>query len=304
MSFTKLFGWGGPAKAEEQWRSMRHLFSPFQISGYTAGEEIKDGSYMLWRIARQLLGKDCENYPQQTGDCVSFGAANAIKHLQCAEIAAGDQEEYHPIFPPYLYGTGRVFVGKGQLGREQGSFGSWQAEAVRKYGVLRSNFAGVPKYTKSIAEKWGANPGPPTTFVDEAKQHLVGSTARLTTLQQAVTSLAIAAAPFTIASEQGFNMTPDANGIHRPGREPWPHQMAVIGVEVLGGSYTFCVINSWGDVHGKLVDKVKKDQWPAGCLRVAGTDIQRMIKSGEAFAFGGLQGFRRNDKVFDWRAIV
>src|SRR5688500_14300313 len=70
----------------------------------------------LYQVTRKLLGQDTKNYPQQIGDCVSFGAKNAIEYLMATEkLMKGDRELFRYVFPPYLYGTGRVYVGKGRL---------------------------------------------------------------------------------------------------------------------------------------------------------------------------------------------
>lgn len=229
-------------------------------------------------------------------NCVSFGAKNALEKLECIEIVqGGEREEFHPIFPPFFYGTGRVFVGKAELGpNEDGSSGSWMAAAVMKYGALRSDEAGVPTYSGQVARKWGYKPGPPANFVDVAKTFLVKSAARLRSFDEVVAAIANGY-PVTIASNQGFNMMPSSTGFHEPGREPWPHQMCIIGADTKYKTPYGIIENNWGDSHGRLKDFDDMHDLPIGCLRVRAEIIDRMVKSGEAFAYSAFSGFPSKD---------
>jgi hypothetical protein len=251
---------------------------------------------MLYLVVRKLLGHDTPNYPQQVGDCTSFGSKNAVEKLQCVEIVSGgEREEFHPIFPPYFYGAGRVFIGNAQLGpNEDGASGAWMAAAVMKYGALRSDEAGVPTYSGQIARKWGYKPGPPANFVDVAKTFLVKSAARLRSFDEVVTAIANGY-PVTIASNQGFNMMPSSTGFHEPGREPWPHQMCIIGADTQYKTPYGIIENNWGDSHGRLKDFDDNHDLPIGCLRVRAEIIDRMVKSGEAFAYSAFSGFPSKD---------
>src|SRR5206468_3573422 len=45
--------------------------------------------------------------------CVSFGAKNAIEYVQFFPMINGERLNWTMVFPPYLYGCGRIFIGKG-----------------------------------------------------------------------------------------------------------------------------------------------------------------------------------------------
>ena len=124
----EINGWAGknnPEFVKEQFDLIKNdgSFKPLKIS---SSRDTKGKKLMLYEVVRKVFGKDTDNYAQEIGDCVSFGAKNAIEYLMATEkLMKGDREEWHPVFPPYLYGTGRVFVGRGQLDGSDGSLGSW-----------------------------------------------------------------------------------------------------------------------------------------------------------------------------------
>jgi hypothetical protein len=283
-------GWLGKAKAEKEWEILKDSpsFVNFEIKNFQGSRRI-----MLHDVVRKVLGRDIENVAQQVGDCVSWGARNAVEYLMCSEILMlGDREKYRPVFAPYLYGTGRVQVGGGQL-RGDGSLGSWMAEAIVKYGVLASDEEGVPQYSGSIARQWGAPPGPPNKFLEIGKKHPVKSAARIKSWDELVTALCNGY-PCTVASNQGFEMEPRSDGFHAPSGQ-WAHQMAIVGVDAEVTDEYGLIRNSWGDVHGHLKDFNTGEDIPVGCLRVRRKTIEKMITSGEVFAFSSFEGFPEQD---------
>lgn len=202
-------GWLGKTKAKRAWEKLKNSpsFVPLpQTMNVVGGRKL-----LLHEVVRKMLGKDTENYAQQVGDCVSFGAKNAIEYLICCEVLmGGDREKFRNIFPPYLYGTGRVQIGGGRL-RGDGSLGSWMAEAVIKYGAIAADEEGVPTYSGSLARKWGAPPGPPNQFLEVGKQHPVKVAAKIESWDALVAAICNGY-PCTVASNQGFGTVEPKSG--------------------------------------------------------------------------------------------
>lgn len=294
LQVQKLCGWGGEEYAREQFDLIKHdmfngrkVFVPFKIFGSKFGAARR---MMLHEIVRKVLGKDTKNYPQEIGDCVSFGAKNAVEYLMCSEILLrGESEEWKPIFPPYLYGTGRVFIGRDQLRGGDGSLGSWMAEAIIKYGVLSSDVNGVPAYTGRIASKWGDSPGPPQEFLEIGKNHPVKSAAQIKSWNELVEAICNGY-PCTVASDQGFSMNASSDGYHNP-EGSWAHQMCIIGIDDEHPDPYAIILNSWGDAHGRLKDFKTGEELPVGCIRARKRVIERMIAQDETFAFSNFAGF-------------
>lgn len=283
----QLCGWAGEDEAKQAWQAIGSQFPTFTVFGDTAATATVE--YMpLFEITRKVLGKDPINYAQAVGDCVSWGARNVVNTLAAQEIFAGDAEEWRDVYPPYFYGTGRVLVGRGQLGRGDGSLGSWQAKAVELYGAIPADGEGVPAYSGAIARQWG-NSGPPQQFVAQGKKNLIQTTARVFSAEEGADAI-VNGHPFTIACNQGFEYKARSDGFHWPSGT-WAHQMAVICVDRRARDPYFGVLNSWGDVHGVIQDFHTNTAWPKGMLRVRWEVMDRMLRTGEGFAYSRFQGF-------------
>jgi hypothetical protein len=290
----ELIGWGGEELARE-------AFSVIKSSFYDGLSDhlVKNAAgrkMFLWDIVRKVLGKDTQNYPQEIGDCVSFGAKNATEYLTCCEILiGGEREKFRNVFPPYYYGTGRLYVGGGRMGNEDGSLGSWMAEAVMKYGTLFADEKDVPRYAGSVAKSWGGPNG--RSSVDKwkptAEKFKVKSAAKINSWAELVAAI-VNGYPCTVASNQGFAMTPDSNGFHAA-QGNWSHQMCIVGVDEEHATPHAYIINNWGDVHGQLKSFYDNSPLPVGLIRAKKSAIERMIAADETFAYSQFDGFPEQD---------
>lgn len=293
----ELCGWAEtrhPGLAASEFRVIGSSFVPATIVGQTrptAGRKA-----FLWQVVRKVLGADTPNYPQEIGDCVSFGAKNAIEYLQCCEVLmGGERQKFEPVFPPYLYGTGRVYVGRGQLGNDDGSLGSWMAEAVKKYGVLFSKEDGVPDYSGRVAKAWGdPRPGPDLDkWRPTGEKFPVKSAALISTWDELVAAI-VNGYPVTTASNVGYDMQPSRDGFHRQTAN-WSHQMVWVGADDNDRDPYAVLLNSWGDVHGRLKDFETGEEYPAGTLRVRRSDVEKHLRERESFAFSQFEGLREQE---------
>lgn len=297
MSFNTLCGWAGEATANREWERLAAGFPEFLIAGATRGTAGQTAR--LWELVRRVLGKDTPNVPQKTGDCVSFGAKNAIEYVACVEIVRGDLEEFRSVFPPYLYATGRVLVGRNRLAGRAGSLGSWMAQAVVEHGVLRSDLPGVPAYSRQVADRWGDGDGF-RAFLNEGRQHPIRSAARITSWDALVAAV-VNGYPCTIASNAGFTMQAASDGFHHR-RGTWPHQMCVVAINDDARRPWVGLLNSWGDAHGRLTDFETGEPWPAGTLRITRDAMESMLRSGECFAYSQFEGFPQQD--LKWGEVI
>lgn len=222
-------------------------------------------------------------------NCVSFGGKNAGEYVQFFPLANGERNIWTMLFPPYLWGCGRIFIGNNQLGRQDGSVGVWQAKAVQQYGVIAKDLEGVPAYSGQVARQWGNSPGPDQKWVTIGKEHLIQSAAAVTTWEETVTGI-VNGYPITIASNVGYDMTPRSDGFHHYSTS-WAHQMCVIGVDDDASEPYVCILNSWGDVHGSLKDFKTGEIWPKGTLRVRKSDFMKVLAEQDSFAYSSMVGF-------------
>jgi hypothetical protein len=145
-----------------------------------------------------------------------------------------------------------------------------------------------------VSDAWGDDrPAGGKTFRDflnVGRENLIKSAARLGSVED-IYSANAAGYAVTIASNQGFTMTPGRDGYHEASGT-WPHQMTVMAGSLRGKKPYMGLLNSWGDVHGKVIDWDTDQQWPAGTLRVRVNAVEQMLRSGgEAYAYSQFDGF-------------
>ena len=304
------FGWAGRDAAERAFEAAAAKFAAFPLAELQPTPDLAarlaGGGVKLWELVRAVRGGDTPHTPQRTGDCVAFGAKNAVEYLQCAEIYAGQSEGFRPVFPPFLYATGRVLAGGGRLRGRAGSLGSWQAAAVMEHGVLRSDAEGVPAYSRAVADAWGDGRGF-REFLHVAKDHPVAAAARVRSWDEACAAVANGS-PVTVASDCGFTMKPGRDGYHER-RGSWPHQMCVTGVCADPARPWAALLNSWGDAHGVVRDFENPGgnpgagpHWPAGTLRIRRAALEEILRTGEAYAYAGFAGFA--PRRIDWGRLL
>ena len=230
-------------------------------------------------------------------NCTSFSGKNVLEYLSAVQIALGGMaQKWHPIFPPYFYGASRVLIGNGQIWGD-GSTGVWTQEAAKKYGVLAADETNVPQYSGAIAKAWGRT-GPPSQFLHVGETHLVKTTAIVQTSVDAANAI-LNGYPCSICSNWGFQMEADSSGFMEP-QGTWGHAMSLIGFEdhPQKGFY-FIILNSWGDVHGHLIDFTSEKPLPVGVLRVKAEYVNKMLAEQDSFAFSAYDGYPDQNAVLD-----
>lgn len=264
-------------------------------------QENRTKNVRLWEWAKLANnGQHLRNYPQEIGDCVSHGARNACEYFNAAGIGKGTlSSEYHELFPPWIYGGSRVTVGKGRLGRGDGSVGAWAAEFVQRYGVLRADLPNVPAYSGRVAKDWGWK-GPPAEFFDHAKEFTFETVAPVRSAQDVCDAICNGY-PVTIASDFGTRTIRPKDGRQVALRNSkWMHQMCIIGWDgsTNAGPWAY-VLNSWGpDAHPKPLQGE-----PPGGFWIHSDDVEYIVRQGDSFAFSGFDGFPPQEFVPDFNVI-
>lgn len=258
----------------------------FQISG-DDGQDNETKNVRLWTFSQAVLdGQHIPNIAQQTGDCVSFAAANAVMYLQAKQLALDRRhEQFRPIFPPHIYGGSRVTIGKGQI-RGAGSVGAWAAEWVREAGVLRSDIPGVPAYSGRIADEWGRR-GVPAEFIEASKPYKIETVALVRTAKQARDAICNGY-PVTIASDFGTKTIKPVDGrMVATWNGRWLHAMCLIAYDGSGKEPLFYCLNSWGpNAHPKPLQGE-----PPGGFWIRFNDVERIVRQGDSFAYSDFTGF-------------
>lgn len=269
----------------------------FALQGKSA--EPRDGKSLLWEGTRSIRnGRDLECFYQLEGSCVGEGKAMTEWYIMHMEVLRGDPET--PILPymPYGYGMSRVCAGINS--RSHGSTGTGAAEAAKKYGVLRSDLPGLPKWkVEDRTIIWGSHlesmwmNGAPQDMIAKGQKHLIRTTALVRNTDELRDGL-INKYAATCASSWGGMMRPPVRGSGANARllntrvDTWNHQMMICGWEdnpELGELYY--VQNSWSqDVHG-----VCPSGAPLGGFWVNKRDMQMIISEQETFLYSQFDGF-------------
>lgn len=281
-------GWLGIKAGDEAFEKAEKEFIKFQISG--KGPDKPGPS--IWRLAKRV--NDNKNLPtwyQQVGDCCSMGATQVIDYLQIAQVVSGKDGtiEYHPVFPPYIYGISRTAKDCGNRSLYgDGSTGAWTATACKNHGVLFCDDEGVPKYSGSIARSWGSS-GPPAKFQELAKDNCVKSIARLTTVDELRDAL-MNYHFCTIASSWGFDVGKRAGYKIYSKSGSWAHQMCFIAWMDDPFPAAFR-LNSWGDSTGPSLHGE-----PLGGAWQPAESIKKELTTGvELYAYSQFDGFPAAD---------
>lgn len=286
-------GWRPEIVATDEHKAIVAAMPPFELTDEDGNRVVQDNvkaNVRLWKWSKLVNGgQHLPNVPQEVGDCVSWGAANAINYTAAVQIARdGAPEEFHRAYPPWLYGASRVLIGNGKL-RGDGSVGAWAAAAAQKYGVLRADAPGVPAYSGNVARQWGSKPGPPEEFKEAAKPFTVQTVAKMRNADD-VMNANCNGYGVSIASDAGFLMTPPLVDGCRLNRRSgtWNHQMSVVGYDgETWGEPRFYVLNSWGpNAHG-----TPGGDEPPGGFWITKKDMEYIVQQGDSFAFSGFKGF-------------
>jgi hypothetical protein len=274
---------GYKAVAEKTFEAYPRAFS-------IAGDEDNSGKNVrLWLPVKAANGgKHLPNVAQQTGDCVSFGLANAIAY----RIALHDSTIVDP-FEPYFYGLARVTIGKNSPPcRSAGAMPSYAIEGFKRHGLLLTSEAGVA-YSGRLADQWGCQ-GPPRDALDKARPRIGGDAYPIRSAAEARDAICNGY-PLTVASDFGTRTIRIKDG-RQVARwdDSWPHQMCSIGYDGEPSTDYFYILNSWGaNAH-----PAPQQDEPPGGFWVDFNTFDRICRAGEVWAVNVVNGFEKTD--LDW----
>lgn len=272
---------------------------------FIAGQE-KSGAGKSARLdlaVSAVTGSRIRIDPQLIGDCVATAMIRTLVFRMCGLIMKDAFEEYQWLFAPFHYATGRVIVGRNQLKGGDGSVGGWQAEAVTTYGVISELMTGGLQYTAQIAKAWGDD----RKFQGKSFRDFMESAAGQKVLQWARTQSWNEARdaiyhgyPLHICASTGYTMKPNSSGFHMPSGT-WPHAMTIYAYWENVKVPCVAIINSWGDVHGRVKDPLTGELLPEGTILVPLQEfVSRHFRGSECIAISSVDGF---DAKIDWSRL-
>lgn len=285
-------GWSADAFESDETAQIVGALPAFEITGDNGERIVQDNSranVRLWNAVLAVNGRHLDNIPQQVGDCVSWAYCHAGEIVICVEKQSGLISEFHPLFPPYVYGISRVQIG-GRKIRGDGSCMAWAVAGGQQFGVLRADADGVPSYSGSIARQWGKE-GPPRDLIAATKMYTIGTASPVRSAAEVRDAIANGyPVPFG-AGGIGFDRVVVKHGrlLADPPSGSWAHAQCVIGYDGSGAEPLFCLLNSWGPLAG---GKSPIDGSPPGSYWITQRSMQRIAQQGDAFAISGFAGFK------------
>lgn len=245
----RMFGWRHD-RAEEAYRGIKAELTPFGELKLAEPNEYRP----IWDYVERLNdGRHLPTRRQETGDCVSWGARHALIYHHAYEVEhRGEEEAWRIPFAPYLYATSRTKpdCGNGQLGRSAGSTGAWAITAMKRYGVLFEDDAGVPAYSGRIADDWGYR-GAPAQFEQLAADNPIRWASKLQSADEVRACLrAQKLITYAVMWDYGTGATTHQGyRVMRRGGGGGGHQVCLIAWMDEPFEAAFC-LNSWGEtVH-------------------------------------------------------
>lgn len=279
------------------------------LKGYGAGKNV-----FLWRAEYELTGKLAGNISQRRGVCVARGTRTACRDSYYHAICYGDLlGDYIEIAFEPIYGGSRVNIGGGSLGRGDGSIGAWAAQWCHDFGLLkRGTYGGIDLTSEreDLAVSWG-NPGVGVpTELQEASDSYVCDVHRADTVEDirdgiaAGYGCAFCSQTLWQNPSAGSNNRRDGDGMCRPAGSGG-HCVAFRGVFVdRRGALCFVHQQSWGNDCPSGPNRIHTNdhqeiELPPGACGIFAEDVERPLRTGEAWLFRPRRGWRNSTLAGD-----
>lgn len=303
------FGWAGPAAVQDMapWADAQPKFELTDELGQRIWQDNESANVRLWQMVAHAGGEYPNEAYQETGDCTSWGTADAIVNTQGGQAHRGDPIEIKRPFQPFTYGAGRVWIWAPQIGGARrlpgaGCTGAAVAKASQEFGVVPYGTPGLPEYSGSLADTWGRK-GPPEELKAIAAKHKVRTVSRITSIAEARGAICNYYA-FTIASDWG---NPKGKYQKLDGRlvgkrtGVWNHQMCVNGYDgsASSGRKYFHIQNSWPiSQHPTPIDDS-----PAGGFWIEDEELEYILAAGDSWAYSDFEGFPARNTDLDFSPL-
>lgn len=284
----------------------------FSEAGAECIKNNKPVDTFLYRFAdkahREVYGEPLKLWNQGShGSCVSFGWALGSYISQSVDWSEGELPE-----PPRLVATEPIYGGSRTSARlppvsfAGWSDGSYGGAAARWVSGLKNGTGGIlyrqkygdvdlTSYSIPLSRNWGAY-GVPADLAEEANKHCAKAVALVDSWDSLVAAINSGFC-VPICSTVGFAATNvrDKDGF-LPRGGTWAHCMLVCGTRFKdgpGGRDGALVANSWGTTW------VTGPRWPAdqpeGSFWCTKEDMEAILRQGDSFAIGGVDGFKWRD---------
>lgn len=287
---------------------LRELDKPyFAQAGADCIHEARGVDTFLYRAAQKAhmakYGKPWVVGKQAIGDCVSWGWAHGCWFSLCVEWELGKLGEPPAmVATESIYGGSRVEArGRTTGGYSDGSYGGAAAKWVRDWGVIfrlaypeQDGGHNLLDYDGKRAKDWGnfgnGGKGDDGKFDSVAKRHACKHVAVVKTFEEAAAAIE-SGFPVPVCSGAGFSSRRDEDGFAKRSGS-WAHCMCFVGVRYGKRPGLLC-LNSWGPSW--ISGPKWPEDMPEGSFWVDVDAVNGMLRGGDSFAVGSVEGFKWRD---------
>jgi hypothetical protein len=233
---------------------------------------------------------------QTIGDCVSHGSGTAVDVVKCVRIINKNLPEAFKseTATEPIYAASRIEIGRGRVGRGDGSVGAWAVKAMKKIGTVRRdrfkvgrNSVDLRRYSGNRAKQWGApGAGVPDWLEPTAREHPIMTSSLIRSFEEAADALANGY-PVIVCSDVGFGKRRDSQGFAKPGPK-WPHCMVFIASDYKSRRSGLLCMNSWGP---NWIKGPKTYDQPDGSFWVDAKVCDKMFSQNDSWSVSGFVGY-------------
>lgn len=267
----------------------RYLFRALRDAGQLTPTELQSGRLSALN-------------QQDVGSCVGYSTTQSLDVLMATDIYLRHEREdwVQRMNPDAIYGIGRLK----NLGKWDGSSGSWSVDGISKVGTLHRLLYGensefdLRQLNPKQGRKW-ASTGIDKALLKYAIDHKAIACTRIETVEEAKAALQNGY-PLIVCAQASYSLQRNDKGFSKRTGRAWSHAMAVIAYRSpASGAEGYLIWNSWGDNWNS--GGYFPEDMPHGSFWVTPTDLRFHIDQEDTWAIAGYEGFK--SKSLDWSDV-
>jgi hypothetical protein len=268
---------------------------------YSVAPQIRgawDGSTNVsgWLATKQVLGTWLEAQAQKIGSCGGAATSGGLNVMQCLQIASGKRSDvFKRVSRAWCY-VGAREIG-GHRGRGEGVIPPYPLDWCKAKGAVHIEETGTNERYDSdnVASSWDRS-GIPRNIMELAIDNLIVDMAPCYDFQSAADVIA-SGGVVMVASDQGFTMERDREGVCQPQGE-WMHYMYFASVHKLpSGRRVLGCGQSWGQ---NVPDGPTLENCPDYVFGVEERTVNRMLGQRTSTGVTAFAGWASDYKPWSW----
>lgn len=240
----------------------------------------------LWKVWEEAAGRDFAPHLQEIGDCSGQATGLGVEFVNSVQVVRKKPEEWcgkQSIEVPYI--AGRIEIGKGNCGNDDGAPAAWCVEALQNIGSLpRGDYPGfdVRFYNPELERRLSLRnaEGLPPEVERLASKYKLKAVHINNGWKQACDFVSNGY-PIVVGSKVGYFDVFDSDGILAAGPR-WDHTMLLVGIDTKSRRQAGCYAQSWG--FGWATGPTHRYGCIPGGFWGDARNIDRALRMGDSYA--------------------